>query len=60
MRHDKFAELVDLGKIKSSFEFHVESVGMYKPEDLVVEALRKLKHKAIFWLEVLQQQQDSQ
>merc|ERR1712228_324338 len=37
VRHAKFADKVDLGKLKDSFEFHVESVGIYKPEEIVVE-----------------------
>lgn len=54
VRHEKFASRVDLGKIKDAFEFHVESVGIYKPEELVVEAFKKLKEKAVYWLDVLQ------
>jgi DNA-directed RNA polymerase alpha subunit len=46
--------VVDLGKIKDRFEFHVETVGVYKPADLVIEALKKLKEKANHWLEVLE------
>lgn len=53
VRHDKFADKIDLGKLKHNFEFHVESVGIYKPEEIVVESFRKLKQKAIFWLDVL-------
>ena len=49
VRHEKFADKVDLGKLKDSFEFHVESVGIYKPEEIVIEALQKLKEKAVFW-----------
>ncbi len=30
-----FSEKVNLGKRKDVFEFHVESVGMYSPEDIV-------------------------
>lgn len=54
IRPQKFADVVDLGKQKDRFEFHVESVGMYKPADLVIEALKKLKEKAVHWLEVLE------
>jgi DNA-directed RNA polymerases I and III subunit RPAC1 len=43
VRHEKFADIVDIGKIKDAFEFHVESVGIYKPERLVFEALEILK-----------------
>ena len=38
IRHDKFAERVNLGKKKDVFEFHVESLGMYKPQDIVLQA----------------------
>jgi len=31
IRHEKFADKVNLGKLKDVFEFHVESVGMYSP-----------------------------
>jgi DNA-directed RNA polymerase alpha subunit len=37
---------LEVGKIKDKFEFHVESVGIYKPEDIVTEALKILKEKA--------------
>jgi len=39
------------------FEFHVESLGNYKPEELMIEALSKLKSKAVHWLEVLKQEE---
>ena len=55
VRHEKFASRIDLGKKKDVFEFHVESLGIYKPEQLVIEALSKLKEKATHWLEVLKQ-----
>ena len=54
IRPDKFKDIVDLGKQKDRFEFHVESIGMYKPADLVIEALKKLKEKANHWLDVLE------
>ena len=57
IRHEKFQAVVDLGKIKDRFEFHVESLGVYKPAELVVEALKKLKEKAQHWLEVIEQQE---
>jgi DNA-directed RNA polymerase I and III subunit RPAC1 len=53
IRHDQFKDKVDLGKIKDRFEFHVESVGMYSPQDLVLEAIKKLKEKAQYWLQEL-------
>lgn len=49
IRHEKFAEKVDLGKRKDVFEFHIESVGIYRPEELMIEALNELKKKAVFW-----------
>ena len=57
IRHEKFREVVDLGKIKDRFEFHIETIGVYRPEELVVEALKKLKEKAQHWLEVIEQQE---
>jgi len=48
---------VDLGKRKDVFEFHVESVGMYKPQDIVTEALDTLKQKAHKWLDIVAQQE---
>ena len=59
IRPERFQEAVDLGKIKDFFEFHVESVGVYKPAELVVEAIKKLKDKAQHWLEVLEQHETS-
>ncbi len=53
IRPEKFREKIDLGKIKDRFEFHVESVGIYSPQDIVTEALKKLKEKVHYWLEVL-------
>lgn len=58
IRSDKFKDKIDLGKIKDKFEFHVESVGMYAPQDIVIEALKKLKEKTHYWLEVLEQQDE--
>ncbi len=58
MRSDKFKDRIELAKIKDRFEFHVESVGIYKPQDLVIEALKKLKEKANYWLQVLDQENE--
>ena len=49
LRDERYADKVDIGKKKEEFEFHVESVGIYTPDELVVEALAKLKEKAVFW-----------
>jgi DNA-directed RNA polymerases I and III subunit RPAC1 len=46
IRHEKFADKIDLGKRKDVFEFHVESVGMYPPEEIVRRSLRILKEKS--------------
>lgn len=32
IRHEKFADKIDLGKRKDVFEFHIESLGIYPPE----------------------------
>lgn len=53
LRYEKFESRIDVGKWKDVFEFHVESLGIYSPEDIVTESLRKLKSKATQWLEVL-------
>jgi DNA-directed RNA polymerase I and III subunit RPAC1 len=39
IRHDKFVNRINLGKKKDVFEFHVESLGIYPPEDIVFQAL---------------------
>ena len=31
VRHDKFKDKIEVAKIKDKFEFHIESVGIYKP-----------------------------
>lgn len=58
IRSDKFRSKVDLGKIKDRFEFHVESVGILPPEVLVQEALKILKNKATYWLDVLENENE--
>jgi hypothetical protein len=42
-----------LGKKKDVFEFHIETLGIYKPEQIMIEALNKLKSKATHWLDAL-------
>ena len=49
-----------MGKHKDRFEFHVESVGIYKPQDIVIEALKKLKEKAHYWLEIIENQDNAE
>ena len=34
---------------KDVFEFHIESVGIYKPQEIMIESLNELKKKAVFW-----------
>ena len=48
---------IDLGKRKDVFEFHVESLGIYAPEEIVMRALDTLKQKAYKWMEILENQQ---
>jgi DNA-directed RNA polymerase I and III subunit RPAC1 len=58
LRHEKFADKVDVGKWKDTFEFHVESLGIYTPAEIVTESLGKLKQKASYWLQVLKQNEE--
>mmetsp|Transcript_16771 Transcript_16771/g.28479 ORF Transcript_16771/g.28479 Transcript_16771/m.28479 type:complete len:251 (+) Transcript_16771:337-1089(+) len=39
IRHEKFANKINLGKKLNVYEFHVESVGIYKPEEIVRRAI---------------------
>ena len=57
IRHPEFEAKVDLGKHKDVFEFHIETVGIYKPERLMLEALHILKDKASHWLEALKHEE---
>lgn len=57
IRHDKFAPKINLGKRKDIFEFHVESLGIYKPEEIVFQALDVLKEKAHKWMDILAQEE---
>jgi DNA-directed RNA polymerase I and III subunit RPAC1 len=57
IRHEKFAERVDVGKKKDVFEFHIESLGIYPPEVIMTLALDKLKSKAVHWLEALKHEE---
>jgi len=58
LRHEKFADKIDVGKWKDTFEFHVESLGIYTPAEIVTEALAKLKSKASYWLQVIKQNEE--
>ena len=53
LRHEKFAERIDFGKKKDVFEFHVQSVGVYTPQDIVLQSLQILKEKANKWISIL-------
>jgi len=42
-RQEQFADRVVLEKVKDHFEFTVETVGVYKPETIVLQAFDVLK-----------------
>ena len=56
IRHDRFTDKINLGKKKDVFEFHVESVGMFKPEEIVTQSIGILKEKVNKWMEILSEQ----
>ncbi|WVQ83088.1 hypothetical protein IAT38_005226 [Cryptococcus sp. DSM 104549] len=45
LRHPEFSDKVELTRIRDHFMFNVESVGQYKPEDLVPEAIKIMLSK---------------
>ena len=45
IRQEKFKNLIELGKVADHYEFHIESVGMYKPESIFFRAIDVLKEK---------------
>ena len=49
IRQEKFKNLIELGKVADHYEFHIESVGMYKPENIFFRAIEVLKAKINFW-----------
>ncbi len=53
IRQEKFKDLIELGKIADHYEFHIESVGMYKPESIFLRAINVLKEKIKVWHELL-------
>ena len=55
-RNQKHQELVNLGKESGHYEFHVESVGIYKVETIFIKALKVLKDKCKMWNDLLIQQ----
>jgi DNA-directed RNA polymerase I and III subunit RPAC1 len=42
---NKFADSIELRRVRDHFLFSIESVGMYSPQDLLREAVRVLKQK---------------
>ena len=58
LRDERFCDKISLGKRKDVFEFHVESVGMYAPEDIVIQSIGILKDKVHKWMEILSEEQD--
>lgn len=50
-RHEEFADRVVLEKFKDHFEFTVETVGVYKPETIVLKAFEVLKGKSQKWIQ---------
>lgn len=57
IRHPQFEQKISLGKKKDVFEFHVESLGIYSPAEIVVQALDTLKQKAHKWMDVISQEE---
>jgi DNA-directed RNA polymerase I and III subunit RPAC1 len=55
IRQEKFKNLIELGKVADHYEFHIESVGMYKPESIFFRAIDVLKEKIKTWHELLKE-----
>ena len=55
IRPKKFKDLIELGKIADHYEFHIESVGMYKPESIFFRAIDVLKNKINIWHDLLKE-----
>lgn len=53
LRHPQFEGKIDLHKRKDVFEFHVESLGVYPPQEIVLRSLNVLKQKANKWIDIL-------
>ena len=56
IRQEKFKDIIELGKIADHYEFHIESVGMYKPETIFFRAIEVLKEKINTWHKLLNEQ----
>ena len=55
IRAENFKESIELGKIADHYEFHIESVGMYKPESIFFRAIEVLKEKINIWSKLLKE-----
>ena len=56
IRDERFTNKIKLAKIKNHFEFTIESVGMYKPEEIFIEGISTiLKNKVKYWRKQLKQ-----
>ena len=60
IRQEKFKNLIELGKVADHYEFHIESVGMYKPESIFFRAIDVLKEKIKTWHELLNEKAKAQ
>ena len=58
LRHDQFASKISLEKKKDVFEFHVESVGIYSPQQIVLRSLEVLKLKVQKWIDIVSDSQE--
>ena len=50
IRPEKFRSKINLGKERQVYKFHVESVGVLKPEEIFLKAMRVLKEKCDHYL----------
>ena len=59
IRQEKFKDSIELGKISDHYEFHIESVGMYKPESIFLRAIEVLKEKVNTWHKLLNEKSNN-
>jgi len=57
LRHPQFEGKVNVGKRKDIFEFHVESLGIFTPAEIVTQSLDTLKQKVHYWMDILENQE---
>lgn len=50
LRPDKFNEKIFLGKERQQYKFHIESVGVIKPQELLLKAFDVLNQKCDHYL----------